>query len=101
LLPLSNAGHVFFSVWGAFFAVAARILLLAALPWLDRSAPGKAPGFTHKLLILILALDVILLCVWAMQPPSLIGGILLAVFTVYYFLHFIVLVPLTTALEAG
>jgi len=100
LLPLSNTGHVFSSAWGAFFAVAARIALLAALPWLDRSAPGKPPGFRHKFLILLLALDVVLLCVWAMQPPSLIGGILLAVFTAYYFFHFIVLLPITTALEA-
>jgi len=100
LLPLSNAGHVFVSAWGALFAVLARIALLAALPWLDRSAPGKPPGFPHKCLSLVLALDVILLCVWAMQPSSFIGGILLVLFTAYYFFHFIVLLPLTTALEA-
>jgi ubiquinol-cytochrome c reductase cytochrome b subunit len=100
LLPLSNAGHVFVSVWGAFFAVAARIALLAALPWLDRSAPGTPPGFLHKFLVLVLVLDVVLLCAWAMQAPSFMGGILLVLFTAYYFFHFIVLLPLTTALEA-
>jgi ubiquinol-cytochrome c reductase cytochrome b subunit len=100
LLPLSNAGHVFAGVWGTLFAVVARIALLAALPWLDRSAPGKAPGALHKFLVFVLALDVILICVWAMQAPSFIGGILLVLFTAYYFFHFLVLLPLTTALEA-
>jgi ubiquinol-cytochrome c reductase cytochrome b subunit len=99
LLAISNAGHAFPGTWGAIFAVVAKIGLLFALPWLDRSAPAKPPGFLHKLLVFILALDVILLSISAMQAPSLIGSILIIVFTAYYFLHFIVLLPLTTAME--
>jgi hypothetical protein len=43
---------------------------------------------------------VILLALWAMQPPSLIAEILAVLFTAYFFFHFLVLLPLTTALEA-
>jgi ubiquinol-cytochrome c reductase cytochrome b subunit len=73
---------------------------LVALPWLDRSAPGKPAGFLHKLLLLVLALDVILLAVWAMQPPSLIGEVVAVLLTAYFFFHFLVLLPFFSALEA-
>jgi ubiquinol-cytochrome c reductase cytochrome b subunit len=100
LLPVTNSGHVFPGAWGTIFAVVARLAVLFALPWLDRSAPGKPAGFLHKFLVFVLALDVILLAIWAMQPPSLIGEILSVLFTAYFFFHFLVLLPLTTALEA-
>jgi quinol-cytochrome oxidoreductase complex cytochrome b subunit len=54
----------------------------------------------HKFLVFVLALDLILLSILAMQGPSMICGILLILFTAYYFLHFLVLLPLTTAMEA-
>jgi ubiquinol-cytochrome c reductase cytochrome b subunit len=100
LQPVGNSGHVFPGVWGSIFAIVARLAVLFALPWLDRSAPGKPAGFLHKLLLLVLALDVILLAVWAMQPPSLIGDILSVLFTAYFFFHFLVLLPFFSALEA-
>ncbi len=100
LLAISNVGHAFPGTWGAVFAVVARIALLFALPWLDRSAPGKPPGFLHKFFVLMLALDVILLSLSAMHGPSLAASILVIVFTAYYFLHFIVILPLATVLEA-
>jgi len=100
LLPVGNVGHVFPGVWGTIFAVLARLAVLVALPWLDRSAPGKPAGFLHKLLLLVLALDVILLTVWAMQPPSLIGEVVAVLLTAYFFFHFLVLLPFFSALEA-
>jgi ubiquinol-cytochrome c reductase cytochrome b subunit len=100
LLTVGNVGHVFPGNWGSIFAVLARLAVLVALPWLDRSAPAKPAGFLHKFLVFVLALDVILLALWAMQPPSLIAEILAVLFTAYFFFHFLVLLPLTTALEA-
>lgn len=100
LLPISNAGHAFSGSWGAVFAVVSRLALLFALPWLDRSPPARPTGFLHKFLVFVLALDVILLCILGTQGPSLIGGILTVLFTAYLFFHFVVLLPLTTALEA-
>ncbi len=99
LLVFSNAGGAFPGAWGAIFAVVARFVLLGALPWLDRAAPGKAAGFWHKCLLLLLALDVILLGACGMQAPSLIGGILVVLLTAGYFLFFLVLLPIITALE--
>ena len=36
----------------------------------------------------------------AAAGPSLLSGILVVVFTIWYFFHFLVLTPLITALEA-
>lgn len=100
LLSISNVGHAFPGTLGSVFAVVGRLALLFALPWLDRSAPAKPPGFLHKFLVFVLAVDTILLSLAAMHGPSLLGSILTVIFTAYYFFHFVVLLPLTTALEA-
>jgi ubiquinol-cytochrome c reductase cytochrome b subunit len=54
----------------------------------------------YKFLVVVLALDVIGLALAASAGPSLVAGILTVVFTLWYFLHFLVLTPLVTALEA-
>ena len=78
----------------------AALGVLFALPWLDRSGPNGRAGFVYKLLVVVLALDVIGLALAISAGPSAIAGILVLVFTVWYFLHFLVLTPLVTALEA-
>lgn len=80
--------------------VIAKLAVLFALPWLDRAAPGKTPGGLYRFLVLLLALDVILLSLAAAAAPSMLASILVILFTAYYFLHFIVLTPLVTAMEA-
>lgn len=99
LLPISAIGGTISGTLGGIIAVIAGLGVLFALPWLDRSKPGKSTGFLYKLLVFILALDVIGLSIVAAAPPSLIAAILTYVFIAWYFLHFLVLTPLTTATE--
>jgi hypothetical protein len=54
----------------------------------------------HKTLVFVLALDVIALAVAAAAPPSFVTGILIKVFILWYFLHFLMLTPITSAMEA-
>jgi ubiquinol-cytochrome c reductase cytochrome b subunit len=86
---------------GGITLVVAKLAVLFALPWLDRSPPGKPPGFLLRFLVVVLAIDVIALSIAAAQPPSLITSILVILFTAWYFLHFLVLTPLVTAMEAA
>jgi quinol-cytochrome oxidoreductase complex cytochrome b subunit len=97
LLPVSALSAVVPGTLGGIFAVIAAFAALAALPWLDRSA--GTPKLAYKILIFILALDVIILSLAAAAPPSLLTGILSVVCTGWYFLHFLVLTPLVTAAE--
>ncbi len=98
LLGLAGGSHALPGVWGSIIVVVAMLAVLFALPWLDRSRQAM-PGGPYRLLILILALDVILLSLAAASAPSTLASIFMVVFTAYYFLHFIVLVPLVTAME--
>jgi ubiquinol-cytochrome c reductase cytochrome b subunit len=100
LAPLSAVQSVFPGIYGGIIGVVAALGVLFALPWLDRSGPNGRAGFVYKLLVVVLALDVIGLALAISAGPSAIAGILVLVFTVWYFLHFLVLTPLVTALEA-
>jgi ubiquinol-cytochrome c reductase cytochrome b subunit len=100
LAPLSAIQSVFPGLYGGIIAVVAALGVLFALPWLDRSGSNGRPGFLYKFLVVVLALDVIGLALAAAAGPSLVAGILTVVFTLWYFLHFLVLTPLVTALEA-
>lgn len=100
LLPIAAIGSVVPSTLGGIIAVIAGLAVLYALPWLDRSKPGISTGLLYKLLVFILAIDVIALAVAAAAPPSFITGILIKLFIVWYFLHFLVLTPLTSATES-
>jgi len=101
LLSITDVTHAVPGPLGGVIAVLARLAVLFALPWLDRSKPGAKGGGLYRFLVLLLAVDVILLGLSAAAPPSLLTSILAMVFTVYYFLHFLVLTPVVTALEAA
>jgi len=100
LLPIAAIGGVVPTTLGGVIAVIAGLAVLYALPWLDRSKPGASTGFLYKLLVFILALDVIALALAAAAPPSLVTAILIKLFIAWYFLHFLVLTPLTSATES-
>jgi ubiquinol-cytochrome c reductase cytochrome b subunit len=100
LLPVAAIGGALPGTLGGIVAVIAGLAVLAALPWLDRSKPGASTGLLYKLLVFILALDVIGLSITAAAPASALNSVLMLVFTAWYFLHFLVLTPLTTAMEA-
>jgi ubiquinol-cytochrome c reductase cytochrome b subunit len=96
LLPLAAIAGVVPTTYGGIIAVLAALAVLFALPWLDRSSAGLPTGLLYKLLVWVLALDVIALGVAAATPPSAVTSILTGIFIVWYFLHFLVLTPLTT-----
>lgn len=100
LVPLAAIASVLPGVGGAIWGVVAALVMLFALPWLDRSGPKARAGGIYKFLVLVLALDVIGLALAAMAAPSALTLILTIIFTAWYFLHFLVLTPLVTALEA-
>jgi ubiquinol-cytochrome c reductase cytochrome b subunit len=101
LLPLAAIGSIAPTTLGGVIAVIAGIAVLYALPWLDRSRPGAGTGLLYKLLVFILGLDVIALAIASAAPPSFITGILIKVFILWYFLHFLVLTPLTSSTPVG
>jgi quinol-cytochrome oxidoreductase complex cytochrome b subunit len=100
LAPLSAVRVLLPGDAGGVIAVLAMLGLLFALPWLDRSGPALRTGFLHRFLVVVLALDLAALGIAAACRPSLTAAILQIVFALYYFLHFLVLTPLVTAMEA-
>jgi ubiquinol-cytochrome c reductase cytochrome b subunit len=99
LTMVADASHLAPGKAGLWLVVA-RFAVLFALPWLDRSKPGAAPKFLYRLFVFLLAADVIGLGLAVAAGPSVIGSLLVAVFTVWYFLHFLVITPVVTAMEA-
>ena len=86
-------------LWGV-LAMFGSILLLFFLPWLDRS-PVRSANFrpVYRTLFWVLVLDVLVLgfCGGAPAEPAYIIASQIA--AAYYFLHFLVLVPIVSALE--
>ncbi|MBM7407159.1 MULTISPECIES: cytochrome b [Sphingomonas] len=86
-------------LWGV-LAMFGSILLLFFLPWLDRS-PVRSANFrpVYRTLFWMLVLDVLVLgfCGGAPAEPAYIIASQIA--AAYYFLHFLVLVPIVSALE--
>ncbi len=86
-------------LWGV-LAMFGSILLLFFLPWLDTS-PVRSANYrpTYKWFLLILLVDVLVLGYIGGAAPSpsviLIGQIA----TAYYFLHFLVILPIVSAME--
>ncbi|WP_447728481.1 cytochrome b [Sphingomonas koreensis] len=86
-------------LWGV-LAMFGSILLLFFLPWLDTS-PVRSANYrpTYKWFLLVLLVDVLVLGYIGGASPSpsviLIGQIA----TVYYFLHFLVILPIVSAME--
>lgn len=99
LLPVSDVARVAPGIWGGILLVAARLGVLFALPWLDRSGPRGRPGGMYRFLVFVLAADVLALglCTASQGPLT---HLLAMLFTLWYFLHFLVLTPLLTAMEA-
>jgi quinol-cytochrome oxidoreductase complex cytochrome b subunit len=93
LLPITALNNT-----GGPLLVIAAFLLLAALPWADRGKTG--PKFWQRLAVWVLGLDIIGLCI-AASVPSAFGPMLVIIFTVWYFLHFLVLTPIISLLEAA
>jgi ubiquinol-cytochrome c reductase cytochrome b subunit len=100
LVPFSAVQTVFPGIYGGIFGVIAMLAVLFALPWLDRSKVNRSPGLLYRVLVFVLGLDVIALGLASACGPSMLSSILVVVFTLWYFLHFLVLTPLVTALEA-
>ncbi|MBB3909978.1 cytochrome b [Sphingomonas desiccabilis] len=86
-------------LWGV-LAMFGSILLLFFLPWLDRS-PVRSANFRpmYRTLFWVLVADVLVLgfCGGAPAEPAYIIASQIA--AAYYFLHFLVLVPIVSALE--
>jgi ubiquinol-cytochrome c reductase cytochrome b subunit len=101
LAPLAAIQSVFPSAGGAIIATIAALAVLFALPWLDRGGVKRGSGFWYQLSIYVLALDVLGLGLAASAGPTTLSAILAALFTTWYFIHFLVLTPLITALEAA
>jgi ubiquinol-cytochrome c reductase cytochrome b subunit len=99
LLGITSLSSLLPGTLGGIAAVLAGLGVLFALPWLDRAAPGKPPGGMHRLLVVLLGLDIILISLAASHEPSTIAAVLVALGSIYYFLHFLVLTPLITAME--
>jgi len=93
LLPLAGVAGALPGIWGGILGVVGALAVLAALPWLDRSGRGGAKGGLYCFLTWVLALDVVGLGV-SCSP------LLTALFTLWYFFHFLVLTPVVTAMEA-
>lgn len=86
-------------LWGV-LAMFGSILLLFFLPWLD-SSPVRSANYrpTYKWFLLILLVDVLVLGYVGGAAPTP-GVILIGQFaTAYYFLHFLVILPIVSAME--
>ncbi len=86
-------------LWGV-IAMFAAIALLFFLPWLDRS-PVRSATYrpTYKILFWVLIVDIVILGICGMKPaeePWVRIGQLAAA---YYFLHFLVILPIVSVIE--
>jgi ubiquinol-cytochrome c reductase cytochrome b subunit len=86
-------------LWGV-LAMFGSILLLFFLPWLDTS-PVRSANYrpTYKWFLLVLLVDVLVLGYIGGAAPS--PGVILIgqIATAYYFLHFLVILPVVSAME--
>ena len=85
---------------GGVILMFSSIAILFVLPWLDTS-PVRSARFRpiYKQLILVFAAVFILLGVAGAKPPEGIWVVIGRVCTAYYFLHFLVLLPLLGKIE--
>lgn len=86
-------------LWGV-LAMFGSILLLFFLPWLDTS-PVRSANYrpTYRWFLLVLLVDVLVLGYIGGAAPS--PGVILIgqIATTYYFLHFLVILPIVSAME--
>ncbi|MDR6853196.1 ubiquinol-cytochrome c reductase cytochrome b subunit [Sphingomonas sp. BE123] len=86
-------------LWGV-LAMFGSILLLFFLPWLDNS-PVRSANYrpTYKWFLIVLLVDVLVLGYVGGAAPT--PGVILIgqIATAYYFLHFLVILPIVSAME--
>ena len=99
LAPAAGFLGVFPNAGLAIFAVIAAVVVLYALPWLDRSGANGATGRVYGFFIRLLALDILGLGL-AANSHCPVSATLAGVFTAWYFFHFLVITPVVTAMEA-
>lgn len=100
LAPLQGFADILPGNWGGLLGAVASFAVLSALPWLDRGEAGGKVGTMYRVFVFILALDTFGLALVVIMGPSLICTILAYVFAVYYFVHFLVITPVLTAIGA-
>jgi quinol-cytochrome oxidoreductase complex cytochrome b subunit len=81
-------------------AMFASILVLFVLPWLDRS-PVRSGTYRpwFRLFFWILALNCVMLGYLGAKPPEGIYVVLSRIGTIYYFMHFLIILPLLSVFE--
>ena len=94
---LAQAGQ---SLGGGTALIALVLLLLALLPWLDRSTAASAKYRPwHRRFLWLLALAWILLSIGAAQPSAL-WSLITQISAFYVIAHFLVITPLVSLLES-
>jgi ubiquinol-cytochrome c reductase cytochrome b subunit len=86
-------------LWGV-LAMFSSILLLFFLPWLDRS-PVRSGSYrpTFKMFFWILVIDVLILGYCGGAPAEEPYVMISQIATIYYFAHFLLILPLLSAVE--
>lgn len=85
--------------WGTLLTIAA-LVLLGALPWLDRgtvAGPRYRPVYAG--FVVLLAVDVVLLSIAAAQPARGAWPAVIDLATLWFFVHFLIVTPLVTRWE--
>ena len=85
---------------GGVIAMFGSIAVLFLLPWLDRS-PVRSARFRpiYRIFFWVLLADCVLLGYLGSQPPEGIYTVLALLGTLYYFFHFLILLPLLGSIE--
>lgn len=99
LAPAAGLLGVFPTAGASVLAGIAAIVVLYALPWLDRSGANGARSWLYGFFTRLLALDVLALGVAAHSTLAC-AAPLACVFTAWFFFHFLVITPVVTAMEA-
>ncbi len=86
-------------LWGV-LAMFGSILLLFFLPWLDTS-PVRSANYrpTYRIFLVVLLVDIVLLGYVGGAEAIPRNVILGQIATIYYFLHFLVILPIVSAME--
>jgi ubiquinol-cytochrome c reductase cytochrome b subunit len=86
-------------LWGV-LAMFGSILLLFFLPWLD-SSPVRSANYrpTYRWLLIVLGIDVLVLGYVGGAEPIARNVILGQIATIYYFAHFLILLPIVSRME--
>jgi len=86
-------------LWGV-LAMFGAIALLFFLPWIDRS-PVRSARYRpmYKWFFWVLVLDVFVLGLCGMKPPEGMWVLLGQLAAIYYFAHFLIILPIVSAIE--